>query len=938
MKIHIREDAKPFALTAARKVPFGWRDKVKKQLDDLEAKSIITPVQEPTEWCHPIVVVPKKNSDEVRVCVDLTKLNAHVKRGPHPTCTPHEAVSGINKDAKYFSKFDAKHGYFQIAIAPEDQHLTTFITPWKRYQFRRAPQGLVTSGDEYGRRGDQALDGVPRTSKVVDDILAHDADYDTHLAHVWTILERCQEHGITLNPAKMEFAEPQVEFCGYRLSKEGFTPDNRKVDAIESFPTPTNITDLRGFLGLVGQLSEFSQWIADAAEPLRDLLKPANEWLWTSQHDAAFEKVKKALVSPPVLAFFSPGLPTVLQTDASRQQGLGYVLMQQHGTEWKMIQCGSRFLTDTESRYAVIELEMLAIVWATKKCRLYLAGCPNYTLITDHRPLIPILNSRSLSEIENPRLLRLREKITMYQFTAEWRAGTALAIPDALSRAPVSDPTPEDAEDEADVSHHVRQIVMTTVGAVTEDGTRLMPMLADPLEKVRAASLRDAEYQELRSLIRDGFPGTKGELNSTMRPYWGVRDRLTVDDDLIVCGARLVIPRSLRAEVLQSLHDSHQEINRTKMRARQTVYWPNIDNDVTNVVSSCRLCRMLLPSQQKEPMMTEPPPSRVFERVSVDYFHHAGKTYFVYVDRLSNWPIVKECRTEATSRQLVGLLRETFAATGVPTILRSDGGPQFAAKRTRDFLKRWGVTLGLSSPYYPQSNGHAEAGVKSVKRLIMKTTQHGELDCDEFARGLLELRNTPGEHGRSPAQVLFGHPLQSSVPAHRRAFAVEWQTADEKYDRSRAHTTEHVRDHYNSTAKPLPVVRIGTTVDVQDSRTGQWDRTGIVVGVGDHRDYLVKLPSGRVLWRNRRFLRAHRPLLPCSFRPCSVPSPSARDSSPAERDESRLVRFHLDGVDASSVAPCAPTVACEPAPLRRSERVRRAPSRLVVNPRLSSYV
>ncbi|XP_043241537.1 uncharacterized protein LOC122391560 isoform X1 [Amphibalanus amphitrite] len=236
-----------------------------------------------------------------------------------------------------------------------------------------------------------------------------------------------------------------------------------------------------------------------------------------------------------------------------------------------------------------------------------------------------------------------------------------------------------------------------------------------------------------------------------------------------------------------------------------------------------------------------------------------------------------------------------------------------------------------------ESNGHAEAGVKSVKRLIMKTTQHGELDCDEFARGLLELRNTPGEHGRSPAQILFGHPLQSSVPAHRRAFAVEWQTAAEKYDRSRAHATEYVRDHYNSTAKPLPAVRIGTTVDVQDSRTGQWDRTGIVVGVGDHRDYLVKLPSGRVLWRNRRFLRPHRPLLPCSFRPCSVPSPPARDSSPAERDDSRLVRFRLDGVDAPSVAPCAPTVTCEPAPLRRSERARRAPSRLVINPRLKSY-
>ena len=942
MRIHIREDAKPFALTAARKIPFGWRDQVKKQLDDLEAKSIISPVQEPTEWCHPIVVIPKKNSDEVRVCVDLTKLNSYVKRGPHPVCTPHEAVSGVSKDAKYFSKFDAKNGYFQMAIAPEDQHLTTFITPWKRYQFRRAPQGLVTSGDEYGRRGDQALDGVPRTSKVVDDILAHDEDYGSHLEHVWTILERCEQHGITLNPAKVEFAKSQVEFCGYELSPEGFTPDKHKVEAIASFPTPTNITDLRSFLGLVGQLSEFSPWIADAAEPLRDLLKPKNAWLWTSQHDAAFDRVKTALVSPPILAYFSPGLPTVLQTDASRQQGLGYVLMQQHGAEWKMIQCGSRFLTDTESRYAVIELEMLGIAWATKKCRVYLAGCPNYTLITDHRPLIPILNSRSMSEIENPRLLRLREKLTMYQFTAEWRPGTALAIPDALSRAPASDPTPEDEEDDAELRHHVRQIVMTTVTAKTDDGIRLMPIQADPLEKVREASRKDVEYQELRSLITSGFPGTKGELSATMRPYWSARDKLAVDDDLIVYGPRLVIPHSLRSEVLRTLHDSHQGINRTKMRARQTVYWPNIDNDVTNVVTSCHLCRTMLPSQPKEPMMTDPLPSRVFERVSADYFHHAGKTYLVYVDRLSNWPIVKECRGEATSRQLVGLLRETFAATGVPTVLRADGGPQFTARRTRDFLKRWGVSLVLSSPHYPQSNGHAEAGVKSVKRLIMKTTQHGDLDDDAFARGLLELRNTPGEHGRSPAQILFGHPLRSSVPVHRRAFAAAWQAAAERCERSRARAAENVRERYDSTAKTLPVVRIGTTVDVQDSRTGQWDRTGVVVGVGDHRDYLVKMPGGRVLWRNRRFLRAHRPLLPCSFPSrCELP---VTESSHVRRDCSRHVSFP-ENVDApwraASESPSAvsesSSVASEPMSLRRSGRTRRPPNRLVVDPRLKSY-
>ena len=168
-----------------------------------------------------------------------------------------------------------------------------------------------------------------------------------------------------------------------------------------------------------------------------------------------------------------------------------------------------------------------------------------------------------------------------------------------------------------------------------------------------------------------------------MRPYWAMRDRLTVDDDLIVCGPRLVIPHRMRSDVLNRLHESHQGIQQTTMRARQTIYWPNIDNDIANIVRSCRLCREHLQTLQKEPMMADPPPSRVFQSVSTDYFYHDGRSHLVYVDRLSGWPIVRDCARDATSRHLVSALRDTFSSTGVPSVLHSDGGPQFAAKRTR---------------------------------------------------------------------------------------------------------------------------------------------------------------------------------------------------------------------------------------------------------------
>ena len=720
--------------------------------------------------------------------------------------------------------------------------------------------GLVSSGDEYNRRGDQALGDIPNTIKIVDDILAYDSSYSAHLAHVIQIVQRCDQHGITLNPKKFTFAGNVVDYCGYSVSGQGYTTDSKKLKAISDFPRPQHITDLRSFMGLTNQLGGFSPAVAAAAQPLRDLLRPKNSWCWTPNHEEAFEKVKQCLVSPPVLAYFDPSLPTMLQTDASRMHGFGFVLLQKHGDQWKMVQCGSRFVTDTESRYAVIELEMAAIAWAVKKCGTYLKGLPHFDLVLDHRPLIPILNSKLLGEIENLRLQRMREKLAQYSFTASWQKGSTHCVPDALSRAPVQDPVEEDAAASGDIDP-LHSAVISALSATNEDGVRLAPLQDQTVEMVRAAAARDGEYSLLKDVIIEGFPDHCHDLDHRLRAYWPVRSLLAVDDDLVVYGPRLLIPYSLRRETLERLHDSHQGMERTKRRARQTVYWPGIDRDIENIVSGCSLCRSLLPSHANEPLWQDADtPSRVFESVSADYFHAAGRTYLVYVDRLSGWPHVSACSRPASADQLVRVLRTVFADTGVPVILRTDGGPQFTSSSVRRFLARWGVEHRVSSPHYPRSNGHAEAAVKSVKKLILTTTQRGQLDEDAFARGLLELRNTPRAEGRSPAQVLFGHPMRSCVPAHHLSYAQQWQRAADVCDAKAEHLRRQAKLRHDASARTLPPLHLGGHVDVQDHATGLWDRVGVIVGVGRRRDYLIKMGSGRVMWRNRRFLRPHKPL------------------------------------------------------------------------------
>ena len=194
---------------------------------------------------------------------------------------------------------------------------------------------------------------------------------------------------------------------------------------------------------------------------------------------------------------------------------------------------------------------------------------------------------------------------------------------------------------------------------------------------------------------------------------------------------------------------------------------------------------------------------------------------------------------------------------GVPVWLRTDGGPQFTSYEFADFLKRWGVHHDISTPHYHQSNGHAESAVKSVKHLIMKTAPKGDIHNSEaFDRGLLEIRNTPRHDGRSPAQILFGKPLRSCVPAHAKSFAPEWQKSTADCDRKAAARTQAAIKQYNSHSKSLPPIQLGTFVRIQDPASKRWEKVGTIMGQGQTRDYLVKTAAGGVLWRNRRFLRA----------------------------------------------------------------------------------
>jgi hypothetical protein len=169
-------------------------------------------------------------------------------RQGYPTRIPDEEIAQIPAGMRYFTTLDGRHGFWQVKLAPESRHLTTFITPWGHYRFKRNAMGLINAGDEHNVRGDKAIEGIPNVRKIVEDIVIYDEDYDTHINRVKEVLKRCEEFGITLSRKKAHIAQERVEWCGYTLVQRWLYCKSETSGRVDKFPTPKTRTDVRSFV------------------------------------------------------------------------------------------------------------------------------------------------------------------------------------------------------------------------------------------------------------------------------------------------------------------------------------------------------------------------------------------------------------------------------------------------------------------------------------------------------------------------------------------------------------------------------------------------------------------------------------------------------------------------------------------------------------------
>ena len=710
--------------------------------------------------------------------------------------------------------------------------------------------------------------------RLVDDIGLYDATIEGAFWHAWDLLDTCARNGIVINKSKFQFCQSEVNFAGLTVNNTGVHPSKHIMDAISNFPPPTDLAKARGFFGLVNQV----QWAyANGREmaPFRALVKPNATFIWTEELKRLFNQCKTKILEQvrEGVQQYNTKRATCIQTDFCKQ-GIGYLLLQKYCAcplanvpicckdGWKLVFAGSRFTQGAEENYAPTEGELLAVAWSLNHAHIFTKGCTNLIVSTDHMPLLGILNTKPLEKIGNPRIVRLKEKTLSFDFVVRNNKGKWHRGPDSLSRSP-----------------HLNCCQMLSLFTVSnEEESRLNGIdLAVPpalaineiseemsisISEVKRAMSSDTSMDKLLFTIQNGFPPTEHLTDPSIRSFFNVRDNLWIQEGIIMFKSRIVIPKALRERALQILHGAHQGVEGMRSRASKSIYWPGLNVAIKQKRENCQTCNAIAPSQPREPICFTPPSQYPFQQICIDAFELQGKHYLAVVDKFSGWLMIYHIKCHPQCRHVISCLRSIFSTYGVPEILFSDGGLPVQGQEVKDFLNIWKVDHKTSSAFYPQANGRAELAVKTAKRLLKdNTATDGSLNTNKASRALIQYRNTPLLHlGLSPAQVLFHRTLRGGLPAHHSSLKPNrlWVIAASQRERAFARRNADTTLRYNRASKHLPILSIGQDVIIQEVALGnkRWMRYGTIVErVG--RKYTIRVHgSGRVITRNRKFLKA----------------------------------------------------------------------------------
>ena len=831
-----------------RRIPPGMLHQVREHLQQMLDSGIIRPSQSP--WSSEVVWVRKKDGS-LRQCVDYRKLNERTIKDSY--CLPRiEELLDSLAGSQYFSVLDLKSGYHQVEIAEKHKERTAFsVAPLGFYEYNRMAMGLANAPATYQRLMENVLGDLHLNICMVflDDIIVFGNTFQEHMDRLEQVLVRLGDNGLKLNPKKCSFCQQEVRYVGHIVSKDGIATDPEKIEKVRNWPRPQSPEDVRRYLGFCGYYRRFVKDFSKVAKPLTDLLpapvkkkrgkkpttaNPPRKWTWDHEQEAAFQKLKDLLTSPPVLAFADYSKPFELHCDASGA-GLGSVLYQEQEGVKRVIAYASRGLSRSESNYPAHKLEFLALKWAvTEKFNDYLYG-HNFTVYTDNNPLTYVLTSARLDATGH----RWLAALSAYNFEIKYRPGVSNADADGLSRLPMAQRGNQDVRTTIP-SESVGQVCTSSQAKSYVEGLAFSARVVDdsfdaPGQVIHQLSDRaiinaqrkdpvigvwinamENDERPLKSIIQETQHGaahrTLFQTADKLKLIDGKLFREAVMDDKTI--KQLLLPSCYIDEVLKMLHDDigHPGRDRTLSLLRDRFFWPGMYSDVEDWIKGCSRCiRRKSPPNPRAPLVNIRT-SQPLELVCMDYLcletsKGGYQNVLVITDHFTRYAQAIPTKNQTARTTAEALFNSFIVHYGMPKRLHSDQGANFESRLIKELCDISGCQKSRTTPYHPQGNGMTERFNRSLLGMLGTLEPQQKADWKSHIAPLVHAYNctrhestgfTPyslmfGRDPHLPVDLTFGlsednpkEPLTKYVDKLRRRLKASFDLATSAADKARA--------------------------------------------------------------------------------------------------------------------------------------------------------
>jgi transposase InsO family protein len=669
----------------------------------------------------------------------------------------------------------------------------------------------------------------------LDDLLIYSDSLAEHKRHVRRVLERLRDAKLCLKPSKCQFHVEEVAFLGFLVGPRGIRMDPGKVDSITSWPAPKSPHDIRVFLGLANFYRRFIKNFSELATPITALLRKNRKFEWTDEAQSAFDELRAAFTSAPILRHFDPSLPVVLEADAS-DFAVGAVISQRDPESGLLhpITFHSRKFNSAELNYEIYDKEMLAIVETMDQYRHYFEGLGHATtVLSDHRNLLWFTETK----VYNRRQARWAEKLSRFDFKIVFRPGKQGGKPDALSRRP--DYTLGKVADERTMTFLKPSQIDTSLlptddpvlAAIALFPAQILdaPILDEFSDSLRTALDEDDTIATILSHLREPELPRSEELMETLAAF-ALNDRgFLLHHDLIYVPAN----DALKLEILKQCHDAktagHLGQEKTLEMVTRNYYWPGMRAFVKQYCRTCDTCARNktprhAPYGQLRPL---PIPDGVWDSVSMDFVVELPEsdgynTIYVCVDRLTKMAHFIPTTTTVDSEQTAKLYyRHVFKNHGLPRDIVSDRGPQFVSQFTRHLLEKLEIQGNRSTSHHPQSDGQTERVNQTLEQYLrvycdyQQNDWHELLPLAEFVYNNSQNASTRmspffANYGYHP-RILVHAAVESANPSVE-ALTAKLQVAQTELKANLSVAQEQYKTQYDRHTRPAPEHKVGDKV------------------------------------------------------------------------------------------------------------------------------